>query len=54
MLDPLKAEIDAEKSTYVVGRVKVEITLFKKVLGRWGNLVADPDDPSRHFNTQSS
>ncbi|KAH9919086.1 SGS-domain-containing protein [Fomitopsis serialis] len=44
-LAPLKGQIDADKSDYTVGKVKVEIRLAKVVPGRWGSLVSDSPDP---------
>ncbi|KAF8311009.1 SGS-domain-containing protein [Clavulina sp. PMI_390] len=41
ILDPLRAEIDAEKSGFKIGKVKVEIKLVKIVPARWGGLVGD-------------
>lgn len=42
VLDPLRGEIDAETSSWSCGKVKVEIRLFKRELGRWGGLVGQP------------
>ncbi|GJE86153.1 SGT1-like protein [Phanerochaete sordida] len=44
VLEPLKGQIDPEKSEYTVGKVKVEVRLHKMVLGRWGVLVGDSPD----------
>ena len=46
MLDfqPLKGQIDPEKSSFVVGKVKVEIRLAKVAQGRWGGLIGDAPD----------
>ncbi|THH34174.1 hypothetical protein EUX98_g115 [Antrodiella citrinella] len=44
-LQPLKGQIDAAKSDYTVGKVKVEIRLAKIAHGRWGALVGDEPDP---------
>ncbi|KAA1471515.1 SGS-domain-containing protein [Dentipellis sp. KUC8613] len=44
-LQPLKGQIDPEKSSYAVGKVKVEIRFAKAVLGRWGALEGDSPDP---------
>ncbi|KZT02675.1 SGS-domain-containing protein [Laetiporus sulphureus 93-53] len=44
-LEPLKGQIDTEKSDYTVGKFKVEIRLVKVVPGRWGALVGDSPDP---------
>ena len=41
---PLKGQIDPEKSSYVVGKVKVEIRLAKLAQGRWGGLIGDAPD----------
>lgn len=41
---PLKGQIDTEKSNFAVGKVKVEIRLFKVAQGRWGTLVGDSPD----------
>lgn len=43
-LQPLKGQIDPEKSDYTVGKVKVEIRIVKMVQGRWGSLVGDSPD----------
>ncbi|KAL6309933.1 SGS-domain-containing protein [Sparassis latifolia] len=45
VLEPLKGQIDPEKSTYTVGKFKVEIRLAKMAQGRWGALVGDSPDP---------
>ncbi|KAL9716271.1 Cochaperone protein [Leucoagaricus gongylophorus] len=44
-LQPLKGQIDPEKSSFAVGKVKVEIHLEKLVFGRWGGLIGDAPDP---------
>ncbi|KAF9453841.1 SGS-domain-containing protein [Macrolepiota fuliginosa MF-IS2] len=44
-LEPLKGQIDTEKSTYFVGKVKVEVSLVKRAQGRWGGLIGDAPDP---------
>ncbi|TFY80945.1 hypothetical protein EWM64_g3066 [Hericium alpestre] len=44
-LAPLKGQIDPEKSSYAVGKVKVELRLTKAALGRWGALTGDSPDP---------
>jgi len=44
-LQPLKGQIDPDKSTYSVGKVKVEVSLAKRVQGRWGSLVGEAPDP---------
>jgi suppressor of G2 allele of SKP1 len=41
---PLKGQIDPEKSSFVVGKVKVEIRLAKVAHGRWGGLIGDAPD----------
>ena len=43
-LQPLKGQIDPTKSNFVVGKVKVEIRLFKAAHGRWGGLIGDAPD----------
>lgn len=43
-MQPLKGQIDPEKSDYTVGKVKVEIRIVKMVQGRWGSLVGDSPD----------
>ena len=43
-LEPLKGQIDPEKSSFVVGKVKVELRLVKAAQGRWGALVGDAPD----------
>lgn len=43
-LQPLKGQIDSEKSDYSVGKVKVEIRLVKVAQGRWGSVVGDSPD----------
>ncbi|EGN93944.1 hypothetical protein SERLA73DRAFT_78326 [Serpula lacrymans var. lacrymans S7.3] len=48
-LQPLKGEIDTEKSDYTVGKVKVEIRLVKASLGRWGQLTGDSPQPVATF-----
>jgi len=48
-LQPLKGQIDPEKSEYIVGKVKVEIRLVKMAPGRWGTLVGDQPDPVATF-----
>jgi len=39
-------EIDPEASSYTVGKVKVEVRLAKKTLGRWTKLVRNVDEPA--------
>jgi suppressor of G2 allele of SKP1 len=43
LLEPLKGEIDAEASSYTIGKVKIEIRLQKIIPGRWAALVKAPD-----------
>ncbi|KAF8905561.1 SGS-domain-containing protein [Gymnopilus junonius] len=45
VLEPLKGQIDADKSDYTVGKVKVEVRLIKVAQGRWAQLVGDSPDP---------
>ncbi|KAI9460606.1 SGS-domain-containing protein [Lactarius psammicola] len=42
---PLKGQIDPEQSSFVVGKVKVELRLVKAAQGRWGGLIGDAPDP---------
>ena len=44
MLEPLKGQIDTEKSSFTVGKVKVEVRLTKMAQGRWGALTGDAPD----------
>jgi len=44
-LHPLKGQIDPEQSSFVVGKVKVELRLVKAAQGRWGGLIGDAPDP---------
>ncbi|TFK30420.1 SGS-domain-containing protein [Coprinopsis marcescibilis] len=44
VLEPLKGQIDPEKSDYTVGKVKVEVRFAKAVIGRWGGLIGDAPD----------
>jgi suppressor of G2 allele of SKP1 len=45
---PLKGQIDTEQSSFVVGKVKVELRLVKAAHGRWGGLIGEaPDRMSR-------
>jgi suppressor of G2 allele of SKP1 len=44
VLEPLKGQIDTERSLFTVGKVKVEIQLVKLVPGRWGALVGNSPD----------
>ncbi|KAF8642392.1 hypothetical protein AX16_009660 [Volvariella volvacea WC 439] len=41
VLDPLKGEIDPEKSDFTVGKPKIEIRLVKRLAGRWGGLTGE-------------
>jgi suppressor of G2 allele of SKP1 len=43
-LEPLKGQIDAEKSDYKVGKIKVEIRFVKVAAIRWGGLVGEAPD----------
>ncbi|KAI0308232.1 SGS-domain-containing protein [Multifurca ochricompacta] len=52
-LQPLKGQIDPEKSTFVVGKVKVEIRLVKAAQGRWGGLIGDAPDPLANSSSVS-
>jgi suppressor of G2 allele of SKP1 len=45
-LQPLKGQIDPDQSSHFVGKVKVEISLVKRVQGRWGGLIGDAPDRS--------
>ncbi|OBZ79923.1 Protein SGT1 B [Grifola frondosa] len=54
ILEPLKGQIDPEKSDYTVGKVKVEIRLGKMAQGRWGALVGDSPDPLSQFPSSST
>jgi suppressor of G2 allele of SKP1 len=42
---PLKGQIDTEQSSFVVGKVKVELRLVKAAHGRWGGLIGEAPDP---------
>ncbi|KAH9178692.1 SGS-domain-containing protein [Lactarius sanguifluus] len=42
---PLKGQIDPEQSSFVVGKVKVELRLVKAAQGRWGGFIGDAPDP---------
>ena len=44
MLQPLKGEIDPEKSDFSVGKVKVEVRFVKRVPVRWSELVGEEPD----------
>ena len=43
-LSPLKGEIDPAASDFTVGKVKVEVRLAKKDLGRWSTLVSTGEE----------
>ena len=43
-LEPLKGQIDTEKSDYSIGKVKVEVRFVKSAVLRWGGLVGDAPD----------
>ena len=43
-LEPLKGQIDTEKSDYTIGKVKVEVRFVKVAAIRWGRLVGDAPD----------
>jgi len=53
-LQPLKGQIDPEKSSFVVGKVKVEIRLVKAAQGRWGGLIGDAPDPLANSSSAST
>jgi suppressor of G2 allele of SKP1 len=53
-LQPLKGQINPDKSDYKVGKVKIEIRLVKIVQGRWGALVGDSPDALASFPSTSS
>ena len=46
-LEPLKGQIDTEKSDYTIGKVKVEVRFVKVAAIRWGGLVGDAPDRKR-------
>ncbi|KAI0756943.1 SGS-domain-containing protein [Daedaleopsis nitida] len=54
VLEPLKGQIDASKSDYSVGKVKIEVRFVKAALGRWGSLVGDSPDPLSSFPTSGA
>ncbi|KAG6842230.1 hypothetical protein C0991_000200 [Blastosporella zonata] len=54
VLKPLKGQINPTKSTYTIGKVKVEVRLVKAVPGRWGGLVGDSPDPLANSAATSS
>ena len=43
-LEPLKGQIDVEKSDYSVGKIKIEVRFAKVAAIRWGGLVGDAPD----------
>ena len=45
---PLKGQVDPEQSSFVVGKVKVELRLVKAASGRWGGLIGDAPDRTSH------
>ena len=47
---PLKGQIDPEQSSFVVGKIKVELRLVKAAQGRWGGLIGDAPDRTSHAN----
>jgi len=53
-IQPLKGQIDPEKSSFVVGKVKVEIRLVKVAQGRWGGLIGDAPDPLANSSASAS
>jgi len=53
-LQPLKGQIDPEKSSFIVGKVKVEIRLVKATQGRWGGLIGDAPDPLANSSSVST
>ncbi|PCH33675.1 SGS-domain-containing protein [Wolfiporia cocos MD-104 SS10] len=54
VLEPLKGQIDPEKSDYTVGKVKVEVRLVKVAPGRWSALIGDSPDPLSPFPSSST
>ncbi|TBU35303.1 SGS-domain-containing protein [Dichomitus squalens] len=54
VLEPLKGQIDPEKSGYTVGKVKIEVRFAKMALGRWGALTGDAPDPLASFPASSA
>lgn len=45
---PLKGQIDPGQSSFVVGKLKVELRLVKVAQGRWGGLIGDAPDRTSH------
>ncbi|PSS37652.1 hypothetical protein PHLCEN_2v476 [Hermanssonia centrifuga] len=54
LLEPLKGQIDAEKSDYSVGKVKVEVRLVKMTFGRWGAIIGESPDLASAPSAQAS
>ncbi|PIL31915.1 hypothetical protein GSI_06619 [Ganoderma sinense ZZ0214-1] len=54
VLEPLKGQIDVEKSSFTVGKVKIEVRFSKMAQGRWGALTGDAPDPLAAFPTSSA
>ena len=48
-LDPLRGQIDAEKSDYTIGKVKVEVRFVKVAAIKWGGLVGEVPDGECSF-----
>jgi len=53
-LEPLKGQIDTEKSDYTIGKFKVEIRFAKATAIRWGGLVGDAPNPLNTFPTTTT
>lgn len=54
-LDPLAREIDAQKSSYAVKSMKIELKLAKAVQGvRWGRLEGDEEQDAGSSSTMSA
>ncbi|EKM83898.1 hypothetical protein AGABI1DRAFT_110509 [Agaricus bisporus var. burnettii JB137-S8] len=53
-LQPLKGQIDPDKSSHFVGKVKIEISLVKCVQGRWAGLIGDAPDPLANSSSSSA
>jgi len=43
-LGPLKGQIVPEQSSFMVGKVKIELKLAKAAANRWGGLIGDTPD----------
>ncbi|KAM5536226.1 hypothetical protein V8D89_010125 [Ganoderma adspersum] len=54
VLEPLKGQIDTEKSSFTVGKVKVEVRFTKMAQGRWGALTGDAPDLLATLPTSST